>query len=45
MPWVTSFKDCLMLMILLGCQDSNLGMSEPKSDALPLGDTPLRLSL
>jgi hypothetical protein len=24
----------------LGCQDSNLGMSVPKTDALPLGDTP-----
>jgi hypothetical protein len=24
----------------LGCKDSNLGMSGPKPDALPLGDTP-----
>jgi hypothetical protein len=25
----------------LGCKDSNLGMSGPKPDALPLGDTPI----
>lgn len=24
----------------LGCQDSNLGITEPKSAALPLGHTP-----
>ncbi len=23
----------------LGCQDSNLGISDPKTDALPLGHT------
>ena len=28
------------LFVWLGCQDSNLGMSVPKTDALPLGDTP-----
>jgi hypothetical protein len=27
----------------LGCKDSNLGMSGPKPDALPLGDTPIIL--
>ena len=26
----------------LGWQDSNLRMSAPKADALPLGDTPIR---
>ena len=26
----------------LGWQDSNLRMSAPKADALPLGDTPLK---
>src|SRR3569832_481342 len=28
----------------LGCQDSNLGMLESKSSALPLGDTPPKRS-
>jgi hypothetical protein len=27
----------------LGCEDSNLGMAESKSAALPLGDTPTRI--
>ncbi len=32
-------KGCLFC--LLGRQDSNLRMSAPKADALPLGDAPL----
>ena len=32
-------------LIWLGCQDSNLGMPESKSGALPLGDTPICNSL
>jgi hypothetical protein len=28
-------------LLELGCKDSNLGMSGPKPDALPLGDTPI----
>lgn len=28
------------LLFWLGCQDSNLGMPESKSGALPLGDSP-----
>jgi hypothetical protein len=34
----------LLFFVLLGRQDSNLRMSAPKADALPLGDAPLRLT-
>src|SRR5210317_691096 len=37
----SQFGDCLRSAIWLGWQDSNLRMSESKSDALPLGDTPI----
>ena len=37
---VTSPEKNDLLTIWQGCQDSNLGMPESKSGALPLGDTP-----
>lgn len=37
---VTSPEKNDLLTVWQGCQDSNLGMPESKSGALPLGDTP-----
>ena len=40
------FSSCFSyLRLWQGCQDSNLGMPESKSGALPLGDTPKREKL
>ena len=41
-PWENRSED---LLTWLGRQDSNLGMLESKSSALPLGDGPSRLPL
>ena len=44
---MTTFSILLKLEMKkwLGRQGSNLGMSEPKTDALPLGDAPTRTLL
>jgi|SaaInlLV_10m_DNA_4_1040232.scaffolds.fasta_scaffold00077_44 hypothetical protein len=40
---IPRYKNIFALTQWMGYQDSNLGMSAPKADALPLGDTPMCL--